>query len=212
MPNAFVQDNSGTSTNLTSATITLASAPAAGDWLVLFVSAASATSTPTDSQGNTWHLAPGSFSANFSAYYTTSNGVAGAYTATVNWASTAGGKFYALGEWSTAAGFAFDSAKYVNDTTCSTSETFTAPAAGCLATLYAFNESGWLPAVTGSGVVERQSTTNFAMGDKLSTASGSNLWGIGGVACCTGTAFTASLVFKPTSSAPSSVISDAMDF
>jgi hypothetical protein len=212
---SFVQGNTAVSTGATSGTVTLGSAPGSGHLLVIFVSAQSAVSPPTDSQGNTWTLATGTFNSDFQAYYATSNGAAGAYTATANWASAAGDKFLAIGEWVPPASFALDNAKYTQ-LTCSSAVTFTAATAGELAVLFSEVSAGGGTAIlTGTGVVQREtgSASIFVMGDKLSTASGSNLWNAGeGGCCCGGDFYTAALVFgTPSSAPPTSVIFNTMN-
>ncbi len=214
---AFVQANTADDTGTTSGVITLPSAPGAGHLLALVVSATSAVSTVTDSQGNTWTKATGSFSADFEAFFTTSNGTAGAYIATASWASSAGStKFLAISEYIGPTSFVFDAATYIQDAPCPGSVSFTASGAGELAVLAAAagNTNSFVQ-IGGAGVTQRAGDVGFtvAIGDKLSTAAGSNLWSDGSLICgCSpGSILTVALVFKTPSTAPKSVLFDAMN-
>ncbi len=209
---SFVQANVGSSTNASSATITLASAPVSGDVLCIFVvTSTTATFTPSDSQGNVWRKGTGVFNGIFSVYVAISNGVAGTYTATVGWTSGAGTKTFAIGEWLGPPNATFlngppwNASKYTDDTGGGVS--FTAPGPGALAVLFSYAVSNAAPATTGTGVVQRLSNASLALGDVLSTAGGSQAWGDG---TSTGSPFevwAASVIFQQ----GPSVIFDAMN-
>ena len=217
MANTFVRGNIGTSAGATSATITLPGTPAVGDLLVIIeVTPSGSVLTPSDSQGNMWMKAAGIFNSEFGAYYAISNGNAGAYTATVNWTSVAGTKYFTIGEWSNPLGFVLDTSAYVDQCLpCGFGVViFTANEAGALGVVYSFGQNNGDAFVSGTGFAQRETgASNLqALGDKLSTANGSNVWGNGQPACpcLTATFWAVSLVFKPApSTAPNSVLFDS---
>src|SRR5580658_1982950 len=188
MANAFVQGNQGTSTSHGSPvleTVTLSAAPAVGDLLFLTLVVGSGSGNVeavSDSQGNVWTRIPSSFNSAFAVFWTVSNGAAGAYTATMEWIAASGTTFFTIGEWLNSAGFAFESGTYTNQCLggCCTfgSITYSAGEAGALALLYSWADANGDAFVSGTGCVQRETgASNLqALGDRLSTANGSNVW------------------------------------
>ena len=193
----FVQGNSGSTGGGAGIFLpTLGSIPSAGDVLQFAVVNNSLISAPADSQSNVWVLASGSPSPGaFSVYTTTAKGGGGSYVMSAH-SSAVANTFWTLTDYTPTAGFTLHSATYAT-VICQTSGTFTSPAAGDLAVLVSVNDGG-LPAVSGTGVVQREATSlsMSAVGDKLSCASGSNLWGIGTLGCCGGSFYTCALVYS----------------
>ncbi len=211
---SFVRGNQRDAPSSSSPTITLPGTPSVGDPLVITVWNTLSTSfsgVPTDTQGNVWHLLAGSPDATtFVTYWAISLGGGGAYTATCH-LSSASETLIVIGEYVGPTSAAFDSVNsgYQN-LVCTTTPSFVA-SAGELATLSALALVGTVN-MTGPGVVQRENLSSFlGLGDFLSTTSGTNIWSCGNPGCCNSNFYVSAILFKTPSTAPKSVLFDAMN-
>ncbi len=191
--------------------MTLPGTPSVGDILVIVAAnAGNFTGVPTDTQSNTWNLLAGSPSSFFATYWAISLGGGGAYTVTCH-VNSAGSTQIAIGEYVGPASAVLDAANSgYQHLVCTTTATFTA-GAGELAVLGTMANNG-TSLISGTGVTQRENYGSFlALGDKLSTSSGTNSWNVGTGGCCSSDFYASAILFKTPSTAPKSVLFDAMN-
>ena len=196
---SFVQAKAGLSSSGSPVTVAFASNVTAGNLLVAFGSTGSGSVTVTDTAGNVW-TAVGS-APEFRAYYCK---VAASGPTSIQFALSVptNSLQWGIGEWVPPANFVLDVSVF-EDTSCTTGFRFTPAGAGELAALFAAAVSSSTAALSGTGVVSRVNTSGIeAVGDILSTASGSNLVSLGSTGCCGGSLYGMGLVFKSGTTAP----------